>query len=289
MKKNLGAAILVLLSITLSQASNSNKIIKDYTMNSGNVSQPTEDNSINDKIQTDDSSLEEAQKIFDELFSELIAQKGEDGLIFPERMIWLNGAPGAGKGTNTASIMRIFEISSKPVEVSSLLTSPEAQKIKESGKLVDDKTVIHLVFQELLRPENAKDIIIDGFPRTKVQAQCLKLLIQKLQTNERNKWCKFTIINFIVSRETSVERQLARGRSSIEHNRIVEESNIGEKVHVRATDIDRDAANLRYQTYLDETQASLSILKDLVEYDEINTEGSIDEVRERIYRVITRN
>ncbi len=289
MKKSFWAAILVLLSITLSQASNSTETIKDYSMNSGNVSQPNEDNSINDEIQTNDSSLEEAQKIFDELFSELIAQKGEDGLIFPEHMIWLNGAPGAGKGTNTASIMRIFEISSKPVEVSSLLTSPEAQKIKESGKLVDDKTVIHLVFQELLRPENAKDIIIDGFPRTKVQAQCLKLLIQKLQTNERNKWCKFIVINFMVSRETSIERQLARGRSSIEHNRIVEESNIGEKVHVRATDMDRDAANLRYQTYLDETQASLSILKNLVEYDEICTEGSIDEVRERIYRVITRN
>lgn len=228
-----------------------------------------------------------AKAIFDEIFEELTDEHSGSELIFPNKMVWLNGAPGAGKGTNTATIMRILEIPSKPIEVSSLLTSPEAEALKASGKLVDDKTVVKLVFETLLRPENANGVIIDGFPRTKVQAECLKLLVHRLQSDAKNKWCKFTIVNFMVSRETSINRQLARGRAALEHNKIVKESAIGEEVPVRSTDLSWDVANFRYQTYLNETRESLSILQDLVEYDEINAEGSLEEVRERIYKVFS--
>lgn len=232
---------------------------------------------------------EEAREIFDEVLAQISGGRGFSELIFPAHMVWLNGAPGAGKGTNTATVMRILEISTKPVEVSSLLTSPEAQELKASGRLVDDKTVIKLVFETLLRPENAGGIIIDGFPRTRIQAECLKLLVKKIHTCEQSKWSRFTLVNFMISQETSIERQLSRGRDSLEHNKIVESSNIGTLVPVRDTDLSEDAANFRYQTYLDETRESLSILKGVMEYDEIDAEGSLEEVRDRIYKVFSAN
>lgn len=237
----------------------------------------------------DENEIAEAQNIFNFAFDVLLKKHDEEHLKFPTQMIWLNGAPGAGKGTNTASVMRALEISTKPIEVSTLLSSPEAQAIKATGKLVDDKTVVTLVFEELLRPENARGVIIDGFPRTKIQALCLKMLINRLQSSEKNKWCTFKIINFTVSHETSVKRQLERGRLALEHNRIVEESGIGTKIPVRTTDLSREAADFRYHIYINEAKQSLKVLQNLVEYDEISAEGSLDEVRARICRILISN
>jgi adenylate kinase len=240
-------------------------------------------------VKVDDQDGELALDIFNDVWAKLLKKYGSKKMKFPAKMIWLNGAPGSGKGTNTSSVMRVLELFTKPIEVSSLLNNPEAQAIKASGRLVDDATVIAIVFEELLRPENARGVIIDGFPRTRVQAMCLKLLINRLQADEHNKWCSFKIINFMVSRKTSIERQLARGRETLENNRLVESSHVGSKMPVRETDLSESMANFRYQTYLDQTQRCLMMLCDMVEYDEISAEGSIDEVRKRIYTTLSAN
>ena len=45
---------------------------------------------------------------------------GESGLIFPKEVIWLAGAPGAGKGTMASSIAAARQLPGV-IEVSSLL------------------------------------------------------------------------------------------------------------------------------------------------------------------------
>ena len=42
-----------------------------------------------------------AASIFAEVWSKLEAEKGADGMSLPKEVMWLGGAPGAGKGTNT--------------------------------------------------------------------------------------------------------------------------------------------------------------------------------------------
>ena len=79
------------------------------------------------------------------------------------------GAPGGGKGTNTPFIAKARDITAPPIVVSSLLTSPQAIAIKNAGKMVGDREVIGLLFDELLKPLYYEGVIIDGFPRTKVQ------------------------------------------------------------------------------------------------------------------------
>ncbi len=96
-------------------------------------------------------------------------------LRFPREFIWLGGAPGAGKGTNTPFIARARDITAPPIVISSLLTSPQAVAIKNAGQMVGDREVIGLLLEELLDPRYHDGVIVDGFPRTKVQVECLKL------------------------------------------------------------------------------------------------------------------
>ena len=52
-----------------------------------------------------DLEIKDAQLIFDSSWNDLVEAFGEENLDFPREIFWLNGAPGAGKGTQTRFIM----------------------------------------------------------------------------------------------------------------------------------------------------------------------------------------
>ena len=122
-----------------------------------------------------DLEIKDAQLIFSGVWTDLEERHGRDKLHFPREFIWLGGAPGAGKGTNTPFIAQTRSINSPPIVISDLLTSPQAVAIKNAGKMVGDREVIGLLFDELLKTEYHDGVIIDGFPRTEVQVECLKM------------------------------------------------------------------------------------------------------------------
>src|SRR5690606_14166700 len=86
----------------------------------------------------------------------------------------------AGKGTHTRTLMVFRDFTEAPIVVSELLKSPEARKRIDAGMLVGDKEVTSLVFNRLLEPRYQSGVVVDGFPRSKVQVECLKLLYRKL-------------------------------------------------------------------------------------------------------------
>lgn len=59
-------------------------------------------------------------------------------------------------------IMTERGIIAKPIETSSILTSPEAKALKASGQLVGDRTVVQLMFEQLLNPKYRSGCIVDG-------------------------------------------------------------------------------------------------------------------------------
>ena len=67
-----------------------------------------------------------------------------------------------------------------PIVVSELLVTPEAQKIKDQGGMVGDKEVIGILLRKLLEPDYRDGALLDGFPRTRVQVECLKLLVDQI-------------------------------------------------------------------------------------------------------------
>ena len=217
---------------------------------------------------------------------------GEENLHFPKEIFWLNGAPGAGKGTNTGFIMQFRNLTAPPLVVSELLKSPEARKKIDAGMLVGDREVIHVILRKLLDPTYKSGAVVDGFPRTKVQVECVKLLYNKL-TALRSKYATtphadhfkkphYHIVVLFVDERESVKRQLHRGKQTQLHNEEVRESGIGTLMEVRATDLDSAAALNRYRTFKEKTYEALKDLREIFFYHFINAHGTIEEVRERI-------
>ena len=201
---------------------------------------------------------------------------------FPSTIVWLNGAPGSGKGVNTRNVMRALSISTKPIIVSDLLHTPEFQEKIDKGLLIDDEEVSYLVFKTIIQGNrNESGIIIDGFPRTVIQAELLRLLKKQLSNDTR-----MISVVLLIDEKTSIARQRTRGLEAIEHNRLVKSTGRGELHEVRATDTDDDIARTRYATFRDKTIDALKYLKDFTDYYDIDAKGSFEEVRDRIYAAL---
>ncbi len=246
----------------------------------------------NESKKHQDLEVKDAQFIFKSVWTMLVDELGEENLRFPKEIFWLNGAPGAGKGTNTNFIMKFRDLTAPPVVVSELLESPEARKKIDAGMLVGDREVIEIILRKLLEPVFQTGAVVDGFPRTKVQVECVKLLFNKLVAL-RNKYSDtlfaqylkkphFHIVVLFVDEKESVKRQLYRGEQARIHNEEVEESGDGELMEVRPTDLDPAAALNRYRTFKEKTYGALKDLREIFFYHFINAHGTLDEVRERI-------
>jgi adenylate kinase len=239
-----------------------------------------------------DLEIKDAQLIFNSVWAGLIEEFGREHLRFAKEIILLGGAPGSGKGTNTRFILNARGLTCDSIVVSDLLDSPAARRIKESGHLVGDKEVVGLVFRKLLEPAYRDGAVLDGFPRTKVQVECLKLLVQKMQElrgefydtplHAHFRQPIIHIMVLFVEEKVSIERQLQRGRQIQAHNEEVEATGIGEKQELRATDLDVDAARRRYKVFKEQTWEALQSLKKTFFYHFINANGPIAEVEQNI-------
>ena len=95
-------------------------------------------------------------------------------------VVVLLGAPGAGKGTQapllserlgipvvaTGDLFRAAVRDGTPLGV-------EAKRYMDAGQLVPDEITVRLFLERLGRPDAAAGVILDGFPRTAVQATAL--------------------------------------------------------------------------------------------------------------------
>ena len=236
--------------------------------------------------------VKDAQVIFTNVWNELEADFGNENLRFSKELILLGGAPGAGKGTNTEFIMKARDLTCPPIVVSSLLNTPEARRIKEAGGMVGDREVVGLVFRQLLKEEYRDGCVLDGFPRTRVQVECLKLLVRKMNQLYREYYDTPLAINFrkptihvmvlFVDEKTSVERQLKRGREVAEWNSRVEAEHGVALSEERATDQDPEAARQRYRVFKEKTWEALQSLKRVYHYHFVNAQGTIETVERNI-------
>lgn len=241
-----------------------------------------------------DLEIKDAQLIFKSVWEDLEVEVGIQHLRFPKEIILLGGAPGAGKGTHTEFILKARGLTCPPLVVSALLDSPEARRMKDAGYMVGDREVVGILFRRLLQPEYRDGCILDGFPRTQVQVECLKLLVDRMQAL----WREFAhtplsihfrqptihIMVLFVDEKMSVERQLKRGRQVRQHNKEVRRSGIGGLLEERSTDYDEKLARRRYRVFKEQTWEALQSLRTLFHYHYIDAQGSIQEVE---YNILT--
>ncbi|HIG27671.1 MAG TPA: nucleoside monophosphate kinase [Verrucomicrobiales bacterium] len=239
-----------------------------------------------------DLEVKDAHLIFDSIWNQLESEYELKNLRFPKEIFWLNGAPGAGKGTQTNFIMKFRDLTAPPIVVSSLLKSPEAVRMMDAGLMVGDQEVTSLLFKKLLDPVCQSGAVLDGYPRTHVQVLCLKLLYQKLKDlrdlSSQNPLTQpfdlpvFHLIVLFIDEAESVRRQLDRGQGILKHNEQVRKSGMGRLVEVRKTDLAEEAARDRYRTFKEITYKSLQTLREVFHYHYINAHGTVGEVQNRI-------
>jgi adenylate kinase len=241
-----------------------------------------------------DLEVKDVRVIFAPIWKALEEEVGRENLRFPKEIILLGGAPGAGKGTQTDFIMRARGLTCPPIVMSELLTTPEMERIKAEGGMVGDKEAVAALLRKLLDPTYRDGVVLDGFPRTPVQVECLKLLVERINQLHAEYAGTPLAIHFrrptihvmvlFVSEGTSINRQLGRGRELAEHNRKVAETGIGTSIELRPTDLDEGLVRRRYQVFKEQTWAALTSLKQLYHYHFVNAEGPISEVQNNIVK-----
>ena len=98
--------------------------------------------------------------------------------------IVLLGAPGSGKGTQAQRLIdkyRVPQVSTGDLLRAAVAAGSElglrAKATMDAGKLVDDATMLGIIRERLAAPDAARGFILDGFPRTIVQADGLNALL----------------------------------------------------------------------------------------------------------------
>ena len=98
--------------------------------------------------------------------------------------IILIGPPGAGKGTQAQNLVTAFgipHISSGDMLREAVRNGTElgkkADAVMKLGQLVPDDVVIGMVLERIAREDCARGFLLDGFPRTRPQAEALDVAL----------------------------------------------------------------------------------------------------------------
>lgn len=99
----------------------------------------------------------------------------------------LFGAPGAGKGTQSASLIETYHIPA--IATGEMLRAQRRAGTKlgdqvkgfmDRGELVPDELMIAIIRDRLQKPDARAGFILDGFPRTVAQAEALDAMLDQL-------------------------------------------------------------------------------------------------------------
>jgi len=124
------------------------------------------------------------------------------------------GPPGAGKGTQAERFARrhgVPKISTGDILREAVAAATElgrvARETMETGNLVGDDVMIGIVEERLGRADAARGFVLDGFPRTVVQASALDRMM-----NTRG---KLVVVEIVVPEDVLVRRLAARRICSV--------------------------------------------------------------------------
>ncbi len=184
--------------------------------------------------------------------------------------IVLFGPPGSGKGTQAEVLKEKYNlkhISTGDVFRYNIKNETDLGKLAKSymdhGDLVPDEVTINMLEAEVEKNSDAHGFIFDGFPRTESQADALDQFLAK----------KGMSINGMVALEVSedllIKRLLNRGKTS-----------------GRIDDQDESKIRNRFNEYQTKTAILQEYYAKQNKYFGVNGVGSIEDITERISKVI---
>jgi adenylate kinase len=212
--------------------------------------------------------------------------------------IVLMGVQGAGKGTQAAILSRELNLPHvtsgglfREMRTQDTPLAREVQAIMKTGALVPDDVTIRIVGDRLMKGDAVQGAILDGFPRTRPQAEALDALLAKMGS-------KVTIVPFLnLDKEVAIRRISDRWECSQNPSHVYNQSTNPPQIPGRC-DIDdaplrqRDddtpeAAARRVNLYFEETAPLLDYYRAKGLVREINADQPIDKVTADLMSAIT--
>ncbi len=212
------------------------------------------------------------------------------------RLVFL-GAPGVGKGTQAEMVAA--ELAIPKISTGDLLRTGvaqktplglEAQQYMTRGELVPDNVVIGLVAEKIASSECERGFILDGFPRTILQADALSGILQKQEaTLDR-------VIYFVIPREEVVRRLSGRRScsacSAVYHVDYVPPKQEGHCDECRAAlvqrnDDKRETVESRLVVYEEQTAPLIDYYQEKNVLAELDGTGSVEEVEGRLLALLS--
>jgi len=177
----------------------------------------------------------------------------------------LMGPPGSGKGTQAKRLVERFgipQVSTGDILREAVASGSEigrrAKAIMERGDLVPDEVVIEIVRQRLRRADCEKGFVLDGFPRTRAQAESLDAILREQRREPAR------VVALVVSEDELRRRILSRGEGRADDNEA--------------------AVQKRLEVYRRDTEPVLAHYGASVK--RIDGIGSMDEITARVVRAL---
>ena len=212
------------------------------------------------------------------------------------RLVFL-GAPGVGKGTQAemvAAKLAIPKISTGDLLRTGVAQKTplglEAQQYMTRGELVPDNVVIGLVAEKISSPECEKGFILDGFPRTILQADALSGILQNQEVSLDR------VVYFVIPREEVVKRLSGRRScsacSAVYHVDYVPPKQEGRcdecgAALVQRSDDKRETVESRLVVYEEQTAPLIDYYQEKHVLAELDGTGSVEEVQERLSALLS--
>ena len=181
------------------------------------------------------------------------------------------GPPGAGKGTQAVLICQkhgIPQISTGEILREAVKKATplglKAKELMDSGQLVPDEVVIGIVRERLECADTQKGYILDGFPRTVIQADALKKMLSDMERGQKLDLA----LALDVPPADLIQRLLGRAK---EQGRL---------------DDTEEVIRARIQTYTEKTQALLDYYRKEGILKEIDGRGKVEEISQSIEQAL---
>lgn len=124
------------------------------------------------------------------------------------------GPPGAGKGTQAERIIQRYTLAHlstgdmlRAARDAQTEIGREADKFMSAGQLVPDRIILGIIAERLQEPDCRSGYLLDGFPRTIVQAEAIDETLEEQETPLD------VVLELQVPEEELFERLAGRGRA----------------------------------------------------------------------------
>lgn len=210
----------------------------------------------------------------------------------------LIGGPGSGKGTQAEYFkneLKLQHISTGDLFRENIKHNTElgrlAKTYMDRGELVPDEVTEAMVEERLARPDTEAGFVLDGFPRTQPQAEALTEILNHLQRRLDGvlyiKVSDAEIIRRLSGRLICKECQCSFHTSFNPFKRCPYNKCQGEYLYQRDDDHPETVKN-RLRTFHSQTLPLLNYFQDAGLLIEIDGEGDVKEVKDRVKAVVKR-